>query len=183
MKKIIIILFIFISFVSCDRQHIKRIVANQDKIVSVCQNKAYWHRGITFCISTYKNSLENEYFFTLIDSIRPHKIVFSGCRMQFIPDSEIGIFSDTLKLDEECITLTSDEECKKLCGYLFLLKNTIDLFGIRSFGKIGTSNPIDEGLIFFLENGSILEFRPQRTEEIEGYKKVSEHWYLYKNTW
>jgi hypothetical protein len=107
--------------------------------------------------------LENYYFFTIIDSIKPPKIVFDTCFIEFSPDSVIGILCDS-----------STCQCKKqLCDYIINLKKELDLLYIDQFGNF------NYGFSFSLKNGDILEYMHNQTGEMENYKKVGEGWYLY----
>jgi hypothetical protein len=168
MKNIVIILLCMILLFSCNGK-IQRIIERQNELVSICQNKSYGYRSHIYFLSTYKDSLENQYFFRLLDT----KIIFDTCYIQFMPDTELRIFENPNQ---------SDKSKKNLYQYLIKLKTEMDLLDINGFGQIKTNNQLDKGLIFFLQNGKILEYRPKRIYKIDDYKKVSEHWYLYNAT-
>jgi hypothetical protein len=167
MKKYIYIIILIITIYGCCYR-IEKIVANQDKISSICKDKMFGRRGNSFYLFTYKNKIENMYLFELIDSVKPYKIVFDTCYIEFSPDSVIGILYD------------STYQCKQqLCEYISNMKKELNSLYIEQFCPIWSSNPLDSGLNLYLTNGDRLEYMPKRTGEIEEYKKVGEGWYLY----
>jgi hypothetical protein len=160
MKKYIYITLLVITICSC-HDKIQKIIANQDKLFSLIQNKELIHRGSIWLI-TNQDSLENFYVFKVNDSIKPHEMILDTFYIEFSPDNVIGIQYDS-----------TYQSKKQLSDYITNLRKQLDSLYIDQFihYKYGSS--------FYLTNGKHLEYMPKQTEEIENYKKVGEGWYLY----
>ncbi|MDR1552451.1 MAG: hypothetical protein LBS69_03175 [Prevotellaceae bacterium] len=168
MKKIYIVtLFSIIIFTGCNK--IDKIIKNQKIIISLCKNKELCLRGNTIVyLVTSNNGLRNEYCFSENNSVNPPIITLSWDSIQFIPDNVIGVIPD------------STEKYKTdICNYVEKLSKTMDSLYIREFSSIKYKNNSNIELTLYLKNGDILEYRPESSEDIKGYKNIENGWYLY----
>jgi len=166
-----LILFVFISTVSCTRYYIHRIIKNKDEIANLARDKdiVVEHERKHYTLRTYKvtNGSTNEYFF---EKEEDGTYTLKRDTIEFRPDDIINIDPDR------------DNYPIELCDYYQKVTQILEFYNIQ--GLIGRKYKNYPNLEFtiFLNNGNIVEYMSETDDrnDIERYKEIEKGWFLYK---